>query len=115
MVRREVIGAHYGLRGWLLQRVSAVVMAAYTLLMAVMIAVLQPGDFGRWRGLFALPWIKVATLLFVVSLLLHAWVGMRNVFMDYVKPSGLRFALYVATILALIAYAGWAAQILWSV
>ena len=115
MLRREVIGAHYGLRGWLLQRVTAVVMAAYTLLMVIAIIVLQPGDFARWRGLFGNPWIKMATLLFVVSLLPHAWVGMRNIFMDYVHPSGLRFVLYVVTILALIAYAGWAAQILWSV
>jgi succinate dehydrogenase / fumarate reductase membrane anchor subunit len=115
MVKREVIGAHYGLMGWLLQRVTAVVMAGYTLLMVVAISGLQPLDYAKWRALFAGPWIKVATLLFVVSVLLHAWVGVRNIFMDYVKPAGLRFALYVVVILALVAYAGWAARILWSV
>jgi succinate dehydrogenase / fumarate reductase membrane anchor subunit len=115
VVKREVIGAHYGLMGWLLQRVTAVVMAGYTLLMLVAIAGAQPLDYIKWRALFATPWVKVATLLFVVSVLLHAWVGVRNIFMDYVKPAGLRFALYVLVILALVAYAGWAARILWSV
>ena len=59
--------------------------------------------------------MKLATLLFLLSLYLHAWVGVRNIFMDYVKNGGVRLALYVLVITALIAYAGWSAQILWSI
>ena len=57
--------------------------------------------------------MRAATLLFLGSLLLHAWVGMRDVYMDYVKPIGLRLAFEVATISLLVVYAAWAAQILW--
>ena len=59
--------------------------------------------------------MKLATLLCLLSLYFHAWVGMRNIFMDYVKHGGVRLALYVLVIAALIAYAGWSVQILWSI
>jgi succinate dehydrogenase / fumarate reductase membrane anchor subunit len=59
--------------------------------------------------------MRVATVLFALSLLLHAWVGMRNIFMDYIKPTGLRLALYAAVILALLWYGVWIVQILWGV
>ena len=52
-------------------------------------------------------------ILLVASVLIHAWVGMRNIWMDYVKHSGVRFALQVATVLWLVGCAGWAMQILW--
>jgi succinate dehydrogenase / fumarate reductase membrane anchor subunit len=45
--------------------------------------------------------------------LLHAWVGMRDILMDYIKPTGLRLALEVLVILVLVGCAGWAVQILW--
>jgi succinate dehydrogenase / fumarate reductase membrane anchor subunit len=113
VVNRVVVGAHYGLRGWLVQRVSAVVMVLYTAVFAVALAAARPADHAAWKALFAHGWMRFATLLFFVSLLLHAWVGMRDILMDYVKPTGLRLALEVLVILVLVGCAGWAAQILW--
>ena len=113
MVDRTVTGAHYGLRDWLAQRVTAVVMAFYTLLFLGTLAASPQLDFTVWRQLFAPQWMKLATMLFLVSLYLHAWIGVRNIFMDYVKSSALRLVLYVIVIAALIAYTGWSAQILW--
>ncbi len=110
---RIVVGAHYGLRGWLVQRVSAVVMTLYTILFAVAVAAAKPVDHAAWKALFAHGWMRVATLFFFVSLLLHAWVGMRDILMDYVRPTGLRLALEVAVILVLVGAAGWSVQILW--
>jgi succinate dehydrogenase / fumarate reductase membrane anchor subunit len=115
MVKREVVGAHYGLRDWLAQRVTAVVMAVYTLLFLIALASLPQFDYGHWNALWASPWMRYATLLFVLSLLYHAWVGVRNIFMDYIKPVGLRLALHVLVILALGWYGAWAVQILWGV
>ena len=115
MVNREVVGAHYGLRDWLAQRVTAVLMALYTLLFLALLLHAPKLDFAGWRELFAPQWMKLITLLFLVSLYLHAWIGMRNIFMDYVKIGSLRFALYIVVIAALIVYAGWSVQILWSV
>ena len=113
MVNRVVVGAHYGLRSWLVQRMSAVVMALYTLLFVVALIVVRPSDHAAWRGLFAQGWMRVATLVFFVSLFLHAWVGVRDILMDNVKPTGLRLGLEVAVIVALVALGGWAIDILW--
>ncbi len=113
MVNRAVVGAHYGLRDWLTQRVTAVVMTLYTLLFVGMLLGVPKLDFAGWRELFAPQWMKLATLLFLASLYLHAWVGMRNIFMDYIKGSGLRLVLYVMVIGVLVIYAGWSVQILW--
>jgi len=115
MVNRAVTGAHYGLRDWLAQRVTAVVMLLYTLLLVWLLLATPAIDHDAWRGLFAPLWMKLATLLCLLSLYFHAWVGMRNIFMDYIKHGGVRLALYAVVIAALIAYAGWSAQILWSI
>ena len=113
MVRREVIGAHYGLRDWLAQRVTAVVMAIYTLVLLVALLGLPRLDYPHWKALWELPLMRFATVLFALSLLLHAWVGVRNIFMDYIKPLALRLSLYVVVILALVWYGAWVVQILW--
>jgi succinate dehydrogenase / fumarate reductase, membrane anchor subunit len=114
MVERELTAiAHYGWRDWLLQRVTAVVMLVYTLFFLAVIIALPRLDFERWRVLWQLPVMRYATIFFVISVLLHAWVGVRNIFMDYVKDTGLRLALYVLVILTLVAYGVWAWQILW--
>jgi succinate dehydrogenase / fumarate reductase membrane anchor subunit len=113
MVKRIVSGAHYGLRDWLIQRVTAVVMALYTLFL-IGFFITQPLTFASWQGLFHNLPMRLASLLFFFSLFAHAWVGMRDIFMDYVHPTVIRLALHVAVILALIAYAAWAVQILWS-
>jgi succinate dehydrogenase / fumarate reductase membrane anchor subunit len=115
MVGREVIGAHYGWRDWLLQRVTAVVMLVYTLFFLGLVMSRPASDYDQWKALWDMTSMRYATVLFVLSVLLHAWVGVRNIFMDYIKGSGLRLVLYVLVILALIAYGVWAVQILWSV
>ena len=115
MVDRAVVGAHYGLRDWLAQRVTAVVMVLYTLLFLAVLISSPKLDFSVWRQLFAPQWMKLATLLFLLSLYLHAWIGMRNILMDYIKSAGLRLVLYAIVIGALVAYAGWSVRILWGI
>ena len=112
-MKRLVVGAHYGLRDWLAQRITAVVMAAYTVVLAAVFLKHSPLAYHAWKDLFAQGWMRVATLLFAVSLVWHAWVGVRDILMDYVKPDGLRLALQVATLLLLAACLGWTVQILW--
>lgn len=114
MVKRIVSGAHYGLKDWLIQRVTAVVMALYTLFL-IGFFLTQPHTFSAWQGLFHSEAVRLASLLFLFSVFLHAWVGMRDIFMDYVHPTLIRLTLHVMVILALVAYAAWAVQILWSV
>jgi succinate dehydrogenase / fumarate reductase membrane anchor subunit len=112
-MNRTVVGAHYGVRGWLVQRLSAVVMGIVTLLMALALLASRPGDYAAWKGLFSQGWVRVATLLFFLSLFSHAWVGVRDILMDYVKPTGVRLGLQLVVILALVAGAVWATSIVW--
>jgi len=111
--KRVVVGAHYGLRDWLVQRVTAVLMALFTA--ALLVQLLMPGKLGyeRWAGIFAAQWMKVLTFVVIVSLAWHVWVGMRDIWMDYIKPVGLRLGLQVFTLVWLAACAGWAVQVLW--
>jgi len=111
--KRIVVGAHYGLRDWLAQRLTAVVMALFTIV--VIVQVLIAGDLGYdgWSGIFAAQWMKVLTFVTILALAYHAWVGTRDVWMDYVKPVGMRLALQLATIVWLVGCAGWAVQVLW--
>lgn len=115
MVNRIVVGAHYGLRSWLMQRVSAVIMTAYVLIMTIVVCSQSEITYASWKGIFSLGWVRIATLLFTISLLLHAWVGIRDVFMDYVKCTAVRLLLQVLTILWLVGCAGWALQVLWRI
>jgi succinate dehydrogenase / fumarate reductase membrane anchor subunit len=113
VVKRVAVGAHYGLKDWLAQRVTAVVMAVYTLLW-LGIAVYHGGiDEALWRALFGSAAFRVATLLFGLALLWHAWIGMRDIWMDYVKPTAARLTLEVITVVVLAGYAAWLAEILW--
>ena len=111
--KRTVVGAHYGLRDWLAQRVTAALMALFTL--ALVVQILLPGEMGydKWAGIFSRQWMKVLTFVVIVSLLYHVWVGMRDVWMDYVKPVAIRLVLQVFTIVWLTGCAGWAIQVLW--
>ena len=114
VVNRIVVGAHYGTGTWIAQRVTALLMALYTLLMLGLFLVRgAPMGYAAWRALFASGWMRVATLIFAVSLAWHAWVGMRDILMDYARPDSLRFALQVISILVIAIYLGWAVQILW--
>jgi succinate dehydrogenase / fumarate reductase membrane anchor subunit len=111
--KRVVVGASYGLRDWLAQRITAVLMALFTL--AIVIQVLLPGEMGyeKWAGIFSRQWMKALSFAIIVALVLHAWVGMRDILMDYVKPIVVRLLLEVFTIVWLVACAGWAIQVLW--
>ncbi|HSG77696.1 MAG TPA: succinate dehydrogenase, hydrophobic membrane anchor protein [Burkholderiales bacterium] len=113
MVDRVVTGAHYGLRDWLAQRVTAAVMAVYTVIMLAVLIGAAPIGYAVWKDLFTQGWMRVATLLFAASLAWHAWVGMRDILMDYVKPTGARLTLQVGVLLVIAAYLAWTIQILW--
>jgi succinate dehydrogenase / fumarate reductase membrane anchor subunit len=114
VTRRHAVGAHYGLTDWLLQRLSAVVMALYTVLLLVIVLWSGGLDYSLWTDLFSHNGFKLASFLFMVSLLYHAWIGVRDILMDYIKPAGIRLLLETITVVLLLAYLGWTLQILWS-
>ena len=114
--KRTVVGAHYGMRDWLSQRVTAALMALFTLLVVGQVIFTRgPIGYEQWAGIFAAQWMNVLTFVVIAALLWHVWVGMRDVWMDYVKPVWLRLSLQIFTIVWLTACAGWAVQVLWRV
>ncbi|MCP5277130.1 MAG: succinate dehydrogenase, hydrophobic membrane anchor protein [Thiobacillus sp.] len=112
---RRAGGAHRGLDMWLMQRASAVYMALFIPVFIVLAACASPLDHAAWRTLFVPLYMKLGMLIFVLSLLVHAWIGLREIFIDYVHFLALRLALYFAAWTAYAACLVWAVDILWSV
>ena len=111
--KRVVVGAGYGMRDWLSQRATATLMAIYTVLLLAQVLFGGPLGYDRWASIFSAQWMKVATFVILVALGWHAWVGVRDIWMDYVKPVAARLALQVFTIVWLVGCIGWAIQVLW--
>ena len=113
MVSRVVTGAHYGLRDWLIQRITAALMAVYSVALASWLLTRPYLDYDTWTALFSGQPMRTFTLLFLLSVFYHAWIGVRDIVMDYVKPAGTRLVIHVLVILFSLLYAAWAVQILW--
>ena len=111
--KRIVVGAHYGLRDWLAQRVTAVLMALFSVVLLAQVIFGEPLSYYKWAGIFSAQWMKFLTFVVILALLYHVWVGMRDIWMDYIKPVGIRLALHVFTLVWLVGCAGWAIQVLW--
>lgn len=108
-----------GVADWLIQRVSAVILALYTLVLLGFVLV-QDMDYASWRGLFDQTWMRIFTLLALLSTAAHAWVGMWTVGTDYLREhtvgkhaNGLRLLYEVVCALILIVWLVWGVQILW--
>jgi len=104
-----------GMRAWLLQRLSSVYMAAFIVVTLLWFATSDAITYTTWRELLANPLITVAVALFFCSLLIHAWIGMRDVLIDYVPIMGLRLVILLGIAVFLIAMGIWVAFILISV
>ena len=113
--KRIVVGAHYGLRDWLAQRVTAALMALFTFaLLAQVLLFKGPIGYDKWAGIFSSQWMKVLTFTVIIAMAYHIWVGMRDIWMDYVTGSvALRLCLQIFTMVWLTACAGWAIQVIW--
>jgi succinate dehydrogenase / fumarate reductase membrane anchor subunit len=116
MVKRYAktpVGAHYGLGDWLLQRITAAVMAVYTVVTLGCLLWHKPATYADWKAMFAGGAFRLFSMLFFAAVLYHAWVGMRDIVMDYVQSTGIRLALEVAVGVTLLCYLIWSAAILW--
>ena len=96
-----------GMRSWLLQRLTAVYIIIFSLSFILWFSFQETLDYNIWLALFSQPFVLGATVLFYISLFLHARVGMRDIFLDYIKPNGLRFIVLMSLDVALIAMTIW--------
>jgi succinate dehydrogenase / fumarate reductase, membrane anchor subunit len=102
-----------GLRDWIAQRVTAVVLAFYFAYILIEIFLHSQASFVYWHDLFSTLWLKVFTFVAVLSVVWHAWVGLWTVLTDYVKPVAVRRLLEVLICLSIITYIIWSAWLLW--
>jgi len=113
---KSVLGVnHQGLRDWLFQRMSAVFMAVYVIGLLIYFVLHPEITYYDWHNLFTYLWMKAATLLFFLSLLVHAWVGMWTIFTDYVTCPVARLTLNTIVFFALTGFFFAALLILWGV
>ncbi|RCV89745.1 succinate dehydrogenase, hydrophobic membrane anchor protein [Billgrantia montanilacus] len=102
-----------GLSDWLIQRVSAVILALYTLFIVAYL-LFNPGlDYYTWSGLFAQTWMRIFSLLAFISLAAHAWIGLWTVTTDYMKSTGVRVGTQLVIILAIFVFLVWGILVLW--
>ena len=99
--------AAQGLHAWLLQRFTAVYLAVYLAAMPVALAIRGVGGYPAWRDWFSQPWVGVATVVFALALVLHVWVGIREVLIDYVHAVWLRLLLQAVFALVLLGSLLW--------
>lgn len=101
-----------GVRPFVLQRVSAVYLAFFIVAFLITVAMVQPNDYISWVSLIQQPLILVGLALFWLALIGHAWVGGRDVIMDYIHPDGLRFTLLSLLGIFLAAMLVWVFRVL---
>ena len=109
---RSLGSAHRGLGEWLWQRVTSVYMAGFVVYAVIYLSLAPIRDFAAWQAWFAIGYVRLAWGLFILSLLIHAWIGMRSIYLDYLRPLWLRSIVSLLTALGLLALGLWAARIL---
>lgn len=102
-----------GLKDWLIQRVSAVLIAAYTVFLLTYYIVTPAITYQQWHQLFQSNWMRISTVLVLLAFVLHAWVGIWTVTTDYLKGTMLRVTIQILVIVALLALLIWGIDILW--
>ena len=104
-----------GMRIWLSQRLTALIMALYIVLLVIMLFTIQPADFAAWHDFVAPILFRIATLVFFMCLFMHAWLGVADVLKDYVFNKTLRGNMQIAVDILLLVYLVWASIILWNI
>ena len=101
-----------GLKAWAIQRLTAIYIGLFSIYLVAGLMFSAPADFEAWKAWIGSPLVSVAMLLFVVSTLMHAWIGVRDVLIDYIHPIAIRATVLGLVALSLVAMGLWAAQAL---
>jgi len=113
MVKNITALSSTGLRDWLIQRVSAVILACYTIFLVIYFLIHPNLNYQTWHALYANWWMKTATVITLLSLLFHAWIGIWTVLTDYIKCAIGRGTLQVLVIIALIGFFIWGLEVIY--
>ncbi len=102
-----------GLKDWLIQRVTAVFFAAYSLFLLGFLYMHPHLVYSEWHALFHTPWFQVASILALLMMTLHAWIGVWTVSTDYIKCTAIRLSVQLFVVLVLLTQFIWGLMIVW--
>ncbi|WP_133128323.1 succinate dehydrogenase, hydrophobic membrane anchor protein [Legionella nagasakiensis] len=102
-----------GLRDWLIQRVTAIYFAVYSLFLLVFLLMHPQLQYEEWRFLFHATWMKIASVIALLTFLLHAWIGIWTVTTDYLKGKVIRISVQFLVVLFLLGQFIWGLMIVW--
>lgn len=117
MVKRNLTGSGYGLTSWIQQRVTAIIMLTFIIVFFVFIiftSMSVNNNISSWQHVFSFILIKIFVQIFFIVLLLHAWVGIRDVWMDYIANTALKLTLHILSILWLLGGLIYSIKIIWA-
>ncbi len=102
-----------GLSDWLVQRVSAVILGIYILFMVAYLLLNPDIEFAQWQALFNNTSMRIFSLMALLSLGAHCWIGLWSISTDYLKHFALRFVFQMVVGLLMFIYTIWGVQLLW--
>ncbi|MDU0810446.1 MAG: succinate dehydrogenase, hydrophobic membrane anchor protein [Burkholderia sp.] len=112
-LKRVVVGRKYGLKDWFMQRLTGMIIAVYTIVFLVKFFRTHDFSYKGWNLMFSTEWMKISTFSMMLSLSYHAWIGIKSILMDYIKPLYIRLLLQLLAIIWLLICSEYAIQILW--
>lgn len=112
MVKKPPVGAHYGLRDWIAQRATAAALSAAILILTAALLICRPSDYESWRAFVDTGWVRILLFSAILALAWHAYIGVRDIFMDYLKHDVVRLLKIVGALTYLLICVVWAAHIL---
>lgn len=110
--------SNYGRSGvydHMIQRLTAVILAVYTVFLFGFVVATPDLQYASWQALFAQGWVRIFSIAALVSICAHAWVGMWTISTDYVKTTALRFLFQFICVAVLFVYLVWGIEIIWGV
>jgi succinate dehydrogenase / fumarate reductase membrane anchor subunit len=102
----------HALGAWLIQRFSAVYLAGFLAYLVIHFLTRQTHGYDAWRVWLAQPAVALASAGFMLALVLHGWVGVRDIILDYIQSLGLRLLLLALSGTLLAASGLWAVRLL---
>ncbi|MDU0809772.1 MAG: succinate dehydrogenase, hydrophobic membrane anchor protein [Burkholderia sp.] len=115
LLKSMVDGKQCALQDWIAQRLTGVIIAVYTIILLVKFFFAHDFSYRSWTLIFTTEWMKISTFAMMLSLSYHAWIGVRNILMDYIKSLYIRFILQLLSIVWLLICSVYTIQILWRI